>query len=623
MKKKFVIVESPAKARTIGHILGSQYTVKATLGHIMDLPEDDFGVDLETFTPVYTILPKKKKIVAYLKKIAENSDSIYLATDEDREGEAIAWHTTNVLGKNIEEVKRVAFHEITKPAVLEAFNNPRKIDINLVSAQQARRILDRIVGYKLSPLLGRHLSAGRVQSVALQLIVAREKEIQNFVPQLYWVIKIVVEHNGKLFQMQLIKVHNEKIKSPGILEKEKVQQYLNEIDHKIVTIVDVEKKEKNTGPYPPFITSSLQQEASTKLGFSSMKTMQIAQQLYEGIVLDKKTSVGLITYMRTDSPSVSKLAQIQAAKFIYENYGKQYVPDRPPHYTARVSSAQEAHEAIRPTHVNFVPEEMKKYLTTEQFALYKMIWERFVSSQMTPARIQTLTIRATVDQFEFEATKSEIIFDGFTKLWKINIDSGEENLPSDITIGQTIKIKDVKVEEKKTEPPPRYTEASLIRTLEKFGIGRPSTYAPTIATLLKRRYVRKQKKVFIPEKLGIDVSDALSKYFPDVINVEFTAKMEQQLDEIAEGKRDWISLLKEFYDSFKLSLERASNEIKIDFSTEKKDTKINEKLERICPECGKSLIIRTSKFGKFIGCTGFPKCRYKEKIKNNDNHSGN
>ncbi|MGC9065914.1 MAG: type I DNA topoisomerase, partial [Candidatus Ratteibacteria bacterium] len=516
MTKKLVIVESPAKARTIGYILGSDYVVRATLGHIMDLPEDTFGVDVESFTPEYVILPGKKKIVSYLKKLAENSETVYIATDEDREGEAIAWHTASVINKSIEEVERVAFHEITKPAVLESFQKPRKIDMNLVSAQQTRRILDRIVGYTLSPLLGKNLSAGRVQSVALQLIVTREKEIQDFIPQPYWIIKVVVEYREKLFQMQLASVSNEKIQAPGIVDKEKVEQYIKEIkDLQQIVVSDITIVTKNKGPYPPFITSSLQQEASTKLGFASTKTMLIAQQLYEGIPIEKKTPIGLITYMRTDSPSVSKIAQHQAAKFIQETFGSEYVPDKPPYYVARVSSAQEAHEAIRPTHINFTPDNLKKYLTRDQFLLYKMIWERFISSQMKPAVVKTMTVKANAGKYEFEAFKSEIVFDGFTKLWNIKIDKGEENIPDDINETAVLNLKDIKAEEKKTNPPSRYTEASLIKTLEKFGIGRPSTYAPTIGTLIKRKYVRKEKRVFIPEKLGIVVSETLSKYFPD------------------------------------------------------------------------------------------------------------
>ncbi|HOK79308.1 MAG TPA: type I DNA topoisomerase [bacterium] len=623
MAKKLVIVESPAKARTIGYILGSDYVVRATLGHIMDLPENTFGVDLESFTPEYIILPGKKKIVSYLKKLAENSETIYIATDEDREGEAIAWHTANVINKNIEEVERVAFHEITKPAVLESFQKPRKIDMNLVSAQQTRRILDRIVGYTLSPLLGKNLSAGRVQSVALQLIVTREKEIQNFIPQPYWIIKVVVNHCGKLFQMQLVSVNNEKIQAPGIMDKEKVEQYMKEIKNlQQIVVSDVTRITRNTGPYPPFITSSLQQEASIKLGFTSSKTMLIAQQLYEGIPIEKKTPVGLITYMRTDSPSVSKIAQHQAAKFIQETFGSECVAEKPPHYAARISSAQEAHEAIRPTHINFTPDYLKKHLTRDQFLLYKMIWERFIASQMKPAIIETMTVKAIAGKYEFEAFKSKIVFDGFTKLWNIKIDEGEKDIPDDIIKTTALELMDVKAEEKKTNPPPRYTEASLIKTLEKFGIGRPSTYAPTISTLIKRKYVRKEKRVFIPEKLGMIVSEILSKYFPDVINVQFTAEMEKQLDEIAEGKKDGVIVLKEFYENFKPSLDKAAAEMNTGIKTmsREKDS-IVEKIEKNCPKCGKPLIIRISKYGKFIGCTGFPKCRYTEKIKNNDYHS--
>lgn len=622
-RKKIVIVESPAKAKTIGYILGSEYLVRATLGHIRDLPENKFGVDLKTFTPEYIIVPGKKKIVYHLKKITQNADHIYLATDEDREGEAIAWHTAEIIGKNINEVKRVAFHEITKNAVLKSFEKPRTIDMNLVSAQQARRILDRIVGYSISPLLGKSLSAGRVQSVALALIVEREKEILNFIPQSYWVIKIIVECKGKLFQMQLVSIKNEKIPPPGITNKEEVEKYINEIRNSKAFISEVLKTKKTTGPYPPFVTSSLQQEASTKLGFSSSKTMTIAQRLYEGIPLENKKPIGLITYMRTDSPSVSKFAQNQAAKFILENYGKDYLPERPPHYVARVSNAQEAHEAIRPTYIKFTPESIKKFLKKEEYSLYKIIWERFISSQMKPAEIETITVKVNAGEFGFEAFRSKIIFDGFTKLWKIRIDEGETNIPEDISKMDIIEIKDIISEEKKTNPPSRYTEASLIRTLEKYGIGRPSTYAPTISTLLKRRYVKKEKKVFVPEELGIKVTEVLSKYFQDVINVQFTAEMEKELDEIAEGKKEWKESLENFYKNFKNSLEKASSEINGGIKIIENKQQVAEKIEKTCPKCGKALVIRKSKYGKFIGCSGFPKCRYTERIKNNVNNSSN
>ncbi|MCX7706208.1 MAG: type I DNA topoisomerase [bacterium] len=620
MKKKLVIVESPAKAKTIGHILGPEYMVKATLGHIRDLPENKFGVNLESFIPEYRILPGKKKIVTYLKKLTQHVDSIYLATDEDREGEAIAWHTASVLEKNIEEVKRVAFHEITKQAVLESFQKPRTIDMNLVASQQTRRILDRIVGYSISPLLGKRLSAGRVQSVALQLIVAREKEIQNFVPQPYWNIRIIVEYRGITFEMVLVAINKEKIIPPGIINRIDVEKYINDIKGYPLIVSEVIKTKKTIEPYPPFITSSLQQEASTKLKFSVSKTMLLAQQLYEGIPLEKKTHVGLITYMRTDSPSISRIAQNQAARFIAETFGKEYLPGRPPNYVTRVSNAQEAHEAIRPTQVNLTPEYVKKYLQKDQYALYKLIWERFVASQMKPAITEILTIRANANNYTFEAFRSKVIFDGFMKLWKIKINEGEKNIPDDIVSGEKLEIKNIKEEEKKTTPPPRYSEALLIKTLEKFGIGRPSTYAPTINTLLKRKYVRKEKRVLVPEELGIIVSDALSKYFSDIINVQFTAEMEKELDEIAEGKKYWKEVLKEFYNSFKNSLDKASSELVLpEIETETKITP--EKIDKNCPECGHTLVVRKSKYGKFIGCSNFPKCRYTEKVKNNANNT--
>ncbi|MCL5409161.1 MAG: type I DNA topoisomerase [Candidatus Omnitrophica bacterium] len=616
MTKNLVIVESPTKAKTINYILKGKFTIKATLGHVIDLPEDRFGVDLNTFQPTYIVMKGKKHILELLKKMAESAEEVYIATDEDREGEAIAWHTVNYIGKDINTVKRVAFHEITPVAIQKAFENPRKIDLALVNAQQARRILDRIVGYTLSPFLakklGGFLSAGRVQSVALRLIVDREREIQNFISKKYWTIKIFIEKNGIKIFLDLVFIDGKKIEETSLDSLVLVEKILSELKNHSITISKIEDVQRTLRPYPPFVTSTLQQESSIRLGFTSSKTMFIAQKLYEGIDIGKKNPVGLITYMRTDSPSVAKSAQSQAFKFIKEKYGMQFVPDKPPVYKAKVSSAQEAHESIRPTDVYLIPDEIKKYLSKEQFSLYELIWKRFIASQMKSAIIETKTISGISERYGFETKNSKIIFTGFMEIWPVKIDMGQQ-IDFPIKEKDIFKIIDALSEEKQTKPPARYTEASLIKAMEKFGVGRPSTYAPTMQTLYRRNYIKSEKRILIPQEIGFQVIDILTKFFPDILDIGFTAKFEEHLDNIAEGGKDWIELLKEFYTGYKPSLDKAMEGVK-DMPPVEKIKKEKEYTNKVCPKCNGRLVIRKGPHGPFLGCENFPKCRYTESI---------
>jgi len=615
MKNGLVIVESPTKAKTIEHILGKNFLVKATLGHIRDLPEYEFGVNIEkNFTPNYIIIPNKEKIVNQLKKLSMEYEDIYLATDEDREGESIAWHTAIAIGKNPEEVKRVAFHEITPEAIKNAFSSPRKISIDLVNAQQTRRILDRIVGYTLSPLLGDYLekglSAGRVQSVALKLIVEREEEIRNFTPKDYWKILAKIKQGNKIFYLELSIIENKKIDLLFFKDEKTTKEIIDKLKEGKLVIKKIIKDEKKLPAPPPFITSTLQQTSSTLLNFSSVKTMFIAQQLYEGIALGKEGNIGLITYMRTDSPNVAKSAQFQAFKYIEQNFGKEYVPDKPPVYKAKLITAQEAHEAIRPTSVFRPPESIKSYLNKDQFQLYSLIWKRFVASQMKNVVVENIKLIAENGIYGFTGESNKIIFDGFSKLWEVKINKGIE-LVKMYQEGEALNVEEYLSEKHQTKPPSRYTEATLIKTLEKFGIGRPSTYAPTIATLLNRGYVKNKNKNLIPLKIGEIVNGILTKFFPKIINVEFTAKMEEDLDKIANHEKDWIETLKSFYDFFKPMLDNAYSEISKDknfiISLFKKD--------KICPKCKEGiLMVRKSKYGIFLGCNKYPNCKYTERI---------
>ena len=613
MKKGLIIVESPTKAKTIGGILGKEYRVIATMGHIRDLPENDMGVDIKkNFEPRYVLIPGKKTIAATLKKAAEEHDEIYLATDEDREGEAIAWHITHVIARKPEEIKRVAFHEIVPDAVRNAFISPRAISLNLVNAQQARRILDRIVGYTISPFLGRGLSAGRVQSVALRLIVEREKEIEGFIPQTYWIIKAQGDKRGRSIILALTEIAGEKIEKHGLKDRAVVESIIEELKENSLVVTRKDVNAKKVRPYPPFITSTLQQESSIRLGFSSSRTMSIAQQLYEGIATGEG-NIGLITYMRTDSPSVAKIARNQVIGYIGEVLGTKYLPEKPYFYKTKSSSAQEAHEAIRPTSVSRTPEKMKPFLKEEQYRLYRMIWERFVASQMKEAEIENIKVFAENGKYGFTAENNSIKFEGFMKIWDIKIERGEE-CAGDVKEGEVLNITDYVKEERQTNPPPRYTEASLIKTLEKHGIGRPSTYAPTISILLNRGYVRNEKRALLPLKMGRLVYEILMKFFPDIIRIDFTARMEDDLDKIAEGEKKWTEILNAFYREYEPLLQRAKS----------KGTEYNKIFNKIlaagrtCPHCKIPLIVRNGRFGMFLGCPNFPACKYKDTILNEE-----
>ena len=609
MKKGLIIVESPTKAKTIGGILGSGYRVMATMGHIRDLPENEMGVKIEhDFEPKYVLIPGKRTVVANLKKAAEEYDDVYLATDEDREGEAIAWHITQAIGRDPAETKRVAFHEIIPEAVKSAFNSPRNISLNLVNAQQARRILDRIVGYTISPLLGRGLSAGRVQSVALRLIVEREKEIEAFTPQIYWAVKAEAQKNGGKIFFSLVEIDGKKIEKYGLKDVKEVDVMLGELGTGKLIATGKTETAKSIRPYPPFITSTLQQESSVRLGFSSSKTMAVAQQLYEGIAIEGK-NIGLITYMRTDSPSVAKPAKDQVIKYIRETFGDGYLPDKPHFYRSKSSSAQEAHEAIRPTSPLRTPEKIKSSLTEEQYRLYRLIWERFTASQMKEAEVTSVKLQAQNGRYGFTAECNTVKFDGFTRIWEMKIDRGEELAPA-INKDEALDVLQYVKEEHQTSPPPRYTEATLIKTLEKNNIGRPSTYAPTISILLNRGYVKIEKRALIPLKMGRVVYEILMQFFQNIIKTDFTARMEDELDRIADGDMKWTDVLQEFYDSYKPLLTKAEKE------TDKSNRIFDEVLagEKTCPNCKVPLRVKKGRFGMFLGCPNFPKCTYKESI---------
>ncbi|HOV22006.1 MAG TPA: type I DNA topoisomerase [bacterium] len=620
MKKGVIIVESPTKAKTISGILGKEYTITATMGHVRDLPKNKFGVNIEkNFEPTYVISPGKRKIVSKIKKLTEDIEEIFMATDEDREGEAIAWHTTIAIGKEIDDVKRVAFHEIVPDAVKKSFANPRKISIDLVNAQQARRILDRIVGYTLSPLLGRYLerglSAGRVQSVALRLIVEREEEIENFIPKTYFVIKVEVEKDSNKINFTLTEIDGKKIEK-NIEEEKEVEKILEELKGGVLVVKDKKELVRKIKPLPPFITSTLQQESSIKLGFSSSKTMVLAQQLYEGIDIEGK-SVGLITYMRTDSPSVAKPAQNSALKFIKENIGKEYLPEKPNLYKSSSKLSQEAHESIRPTYVDNTPEKIKGYLNEDQFKLYSLIWNRFIASQMKNAEVKNIKVEVENGKYKFFAENNQITFDGFMKIWPIKIDTGENYLDK-IEIGEELKNAEHKTEKHQTKPPARYTEATLIKTLEKYGIGRPSTYAPTISTLFSRGYIKNQNRALIPLKIGRIVHNVLKKFFSDIIRIDFTAKMEEDLDEIARGEKNYLDVLNEFYTSYKKILDQTYQKIN-------ESDIINEIVgeSRKCPHHNVNLVVKQGKYGIFLACPKFPECKYTERVKENEGNTRN
>ena len=605
VKKYLVVVESPTKMRTISNFLSKEYEVKSTMGHIVDLPEERVGVYISKgFQPLFKVLPKKKHILEELKKASIGKEKIFIATDPDREGEAIGYHIKNKIKgrkKQDDRFLRVEFHEITEKAVRNAFSSPRNINMNLVNAQIARRVLDRIVGYFLSPLLWKKvkggLSAGRVQSVALKFIVDREKQIEEFKPRKYWTIEVILKKENFEIKANLVREKDKQIMQIDTYQQ--AQKILEKIKDQEFKVVNVEEKIRKRLPPSPFNTSSLQQEAFNKLGFSTKKTMMIAQQLYEGVKLPQG-QVGLITYMRTDSLKISDIALREILSFIEKRFGKEYLFSGKRSYK-KGKFAQEAHEAIRPTDIHKLPEQIKEYLTEDQFKLYELIWKRTVASQMSPAQIKTQRIEIKTEQFYFVSNNQQIIFEGFLKIWPLSIQS--QTLPV-INKEDILKLCNLQSQEHTTQPPPRYTEATLVKLLEGKGIGRPSTYAVIISTLLQREYVYKKNNSLIPSELGILVASLLNKHFPDLINEEFTAQMEEKLDEIEEGKVVWNSILEEFYNKFKPQLDLAYKNIKKEVIT----------TSRKCPLCGKQLIVKWGRFGKFLSCSGFPECRYSEQF---------
>ncbi|MDD3612793.1 MAG: type I DNA topoisomerase [Clostridiales bacterium] len=608
MAKKLVVVESPAKAKTIKKYLGRGYTVEASMGHIRDLPKSQLGVNVEdNFEPKYITIRGKGELLAKLRKAAKTSDKVYLATDPDREGEAISWHLSHLLGIKENEPCRIEFNEITKDAVKNAIKNPRPINQNLVDAQQARRILDRLVGYKISPLLWRKvrkgLSAGRVQSVASKIICEREREIEAFKPDEYWNLKgiFISSKNKQSFEAQL---HSKGKKKIDLKSKQEVDQVLAAIKGEDYTVTKVQKGSRKRSAPPPFTTSTMQQEASRKLGFTTKKTMMLAQQLYEGVDVKGEGSVGLITYMRTDSTRVSDQALAEVRTIIQEKFGKDYVPSKANIFRSKKGS-QDAHEAIRPTSVRYSPKDLQSSLKRDQLRLYTLIYNRFMASQMKPALYETLTVNISAGEYIFRASGSRKVFPGYTALYMEGNDEGKEEkdimLP-DLEEGEKLELKEYKSEQKFTQPPARYTEASLVRALEDMGIGRPSTYAPTISTIISRGYVVRDARILYPTDLGFIVNDLMDKYFPKIMEYKFTAAMEEKLDKIEEGEVNWRDLLNEFYPSFADYLSHAEQDIgKIEIKDEESDV--------VCEKCGANMVIKTGRYGKFLACPNFPKCR--------------
>lgn len=612
-KYNLVIVESPAKARTIEKYLGKNYKVLASIGHVKDLPENELGVDIENdFTPKYKIIKGKKKIIDQLKRESENAEKVYLAPDPDREGEAIAWHISEEINKNGKEIYRVQFNEITKKGITEGISNPSQININRVNAQQSRRILDRLVGYLISPLLWKPLkyglSAGRVQTVALRLICEREEEIEKFVPKEYWIVTGFFNSDKTEIKARLEKKNGKPIE---IKNKNECDIILSELNNFQPKIDRIEKKVVKSAAPPPFTTSKLQQEANRKLNFSAKKTMIVAQQLYEGVDIPNEGPVGLITYMRTDSTRVSQESVEQAQKYIEQNYGKEFVAKDKKAFQSK-TKIQDAHEAIRPTLPLRNPEDLKKYLTEDQYKLYNLIWQRFISSQMSDAEYYSTSIYIKVKDYEFKASGKILKFAGYTKVYTESNDDNdneEENLFYDINENDELTTNRYETKQQFTSPPPRYSEASLVKTLEQKGIGRPSTYASIISTLLEREYIINEQKKLYPTELGRIVNNLLVSNFNDIFEVDFTAKMESKLDEIEEGKLDWKDALKEFYNKFAPELEEASKHLKMNLIL--KDIK--------CPNCKSTLVIKYGKNGPFVACQKYPDCEFTSDYKRLEN----
>jgi len=616
MAKSLIIVESPTKVKSISKFVGKNYVVKASMGHVRDLPQRRIGVDIEhDFKPEYVVIQKNKPNVTALQKAAKNVETVYLAPDPDREGEAIAWHLAELINKDANKhakIWRISFNEITKTAVDEALKKPGRIDYNKVDSQQARRILDRIVGYKLSPLLWQKvrkgLSAGRVQSVAVRLICERQEEIDNFKPVEYWSLgaRLRPDTEGKKeFIAYLEKVDGKKVE---VSNKSEADALVARLNNEKYFVESIEKKEKNRNPYPPFTTSLLQQASINKLGFSAQRTMMIAQQLYEGVELGSEGSVGLITYMRTDSFRIADEAQNAARKYIEEKYGKDYVPVVPPKYKSK-KRAQEAHEAIRPTYMDHPPEKIKDFLTPEQLKLYTLIWNRFLASQMESAKLAVTTILVKADNAIFKVTGTEVMFQGFLAVYGDEEDEEEKEdkiLPP-LTKGELLKLLELLPEQHFTKPPAYYTEATLVKALEEQGIGRPSTYAPIIFTIIKRGYIAKEQKRLYPTDLGKHINAILVERFGNIMDIKFTARMEDELDEVEQGRLSWTKVLNEFYVPFIKDLDKAQTEM------ERMPLKPIE-TDRDCPKCGKKLVIRTGRFGQFLACSGFPECKHTESI---------
>ena len=608
-----VIVESPAKARTIEKFLGKDFKVESSFGHVRDLPKSDLGVDVENdFKPKYVIPTKARKQVSLLRELAQESDEVILATDEDREGEAIAWHLAETL--KIKKPERIVFHEITKKAILDALKSPRKLDKNLIDAQQARRILDRLVGYKLSPLLwkkvSRGLSAGRVQSVAVRLVVEREREREKFQKQEFWDITAKVQKlkiknkNEGIFEAKLTEIDKKPLDKFDIKNESEAKKIISDLNGADWSVLEIEKKETKRNAFPPFTTSTLQQSAARKLGFSAKRTMMLAQRLYEGTDIDGDRT-GLITYMRTDSLNLSEDSIAAAARFIKNKFGENYLETKT--FKTKSKGAQEAHEAIRPTDPERTPEMMAKFLEPAQLKLYRLIWQRFLATQMAPAIFDATAVEIKAgNRHIFKAHGLVKKFDGFTKVYSLKT---EENILPELKVKEELDLLELNPLQHFTEPPARYSEATLVKALEQNGIGRPSTYAPTLSTIQDRGYVEKdEQKKFKPTEMGIIVNDLLVENFPQIVDINFTAKMEANLDEIADGKVEWVPVIREFYVPFDKNLAEKMDELK------KSDFRKDEPTEKICPDCGKPIVIRLGRFGKFYACSGFPDCKYTEKI---------
>ena len=601
-KKKLVIVESPSKAKTIGKFLGRSYKVVASLGHVRDLPKSRMGVDIENdYQPDYISIRGKGDVIKELRKDAKNAKAVYLASDPDREGEAIAWHVSNILKLDDSEKNRVTFNEITKDAVKEAFNEPRTINMDLVDAQQARRVLDRLVGYSISPILWKKvkkgLSAGRVQSVALNLIIQRENEIRNFKPEEYWTIDAEFKHNREKFKVAFFGENGKKV---SLKNNDDVQRILGKLDkNKEFAITKVTKRERKRQPQPPFTTSTMQQDANRRLNFRTRKTMMTAQMLYEGIDIKQGAPVGLITYMRTDSTRIASIAKHEVSKFIHEEYGGEYAAVKP--IKGKLpEGAQDAHEAIRPTSVFRTPAKMKPYLTNDQYKLYSLIWSRFVASQMTPEVIDTMNVNLQQNNVDFRASGSKVKFAGFTKVYKRGKE--KDNLLPELKEGDNAQMISDDPAQHFTQPPARYTEAALIKTLEEDGVGRPSTYAPTLDTIQRRYYVRLVSRHFEPTELGEIVNTIIEKQFPDIVNAKFTADVEDKLDQIEEGKQNWVRVVDSFYQPFSKEVSTAESEVA---KIEMKD----ELAGMDCDICGAPMVVKMGRYGKFYACSRFPECR--------------